>query len=376
MRWLGYITAALMVAGGIALWIRWRLAARSPRRGLDAHARLRGYVGVGLLGHGLVIAASLWTMRGCLHERPLGIPSGSGDEIHQGRIATNLAEVQKQELRRQQQRRARLMSRQTLLEVLRRQSVEVRPDEAQQLASAIDTLGLPTAIGHGQTAAGSPFGTRPGGVLWLYRLRHSGDNPDANPRALPVLLEEVRKALPGLKVSKREEVLSMSDLPRHRAQYFPTLLFITGTGRIEASREDRHNLRDYLEAGGFVVADSSGGNFEDQFKRFIRQVLPQGRLRTIELDQEVFRGPKVLYQLTGGCPVYRSHGRQDEAEGVFGPDGRLMVFISPGDMGSAWASVAMGRSRASVERAFQMGTNLVTWSLNTVHDRRGAEDGS
>ena len=93
-------------------------------------------------------------------------------------------------------------------------------------------------------------------------------------------------------------------------------------------------------------------------------------MRPIEFDHDVFRGDKVLYQLTHGCPIYRAHGKQSDAEGVFDESGRLMVFISPGDIGSAWASVALGQSRTSVERAFQMGTNLVSYSLQTVHDTR------
>jgi hypothetical protein len=180
----------------------------------------------------------------------------------------------------------------------------------------------------------------------------------------------VQKAFPGLKVSSRQEVISLGELPKHHGASFPTLLFFTGTGAVNANDAEKKNLRDYLLAGGLVVADSSGGNFGQNFRQFIRQVYGAGRIRPIELDHEVFRGDKVLYQLSHGCPIYRAHGRQDDAEGMFDADGRLMVFISPGDMGSAWASVAEGQSRAGVERAFQMGTNLVAWSLNTVHDRR------
>lgn len=56
--------------------------------------------------------------------------------------------------------------------------------------------------------------------------------------------------------------------------------------------------------------------------------------------------------------------------GIFADDGRLMVFMSPGDMGSAWAVVSLGQKRGAVEMAFQMGTNLVAYSLWYVRDRR------
>lgn len=376
MEILGYITVALLlIAGG---WLVWRnrrqlrAASGSVRASLDrSNQRLRGYVGFGMVAHGLVIGLSLWQAHGCLHERPAGAVTGAGETVVQGQIATNLQKLLEQQIvQKQQEQQRRQITRDSLLQVLREKKVEVTEDEQQERQRAVDSVGVPDAMTRGTSAAGSPFGTRVGGELWLYRVKHSGASWDANPKALPVLLQEVHKAFPNLKVSNRQEVITLDDLPRHKGKYFPSLLFFTGTGSVDANEQQRKNLRDYLAAGGFVVADSSGGNFEDQFKQFIRQVYGRGRIRPIEFDHEVFRGEKVLYQLSHGCPIYRTHGRQEDAEGVFDRDGRLVVFISPGDLGSAWASVAMGRSRTSVERAFQMGTNLVSWSLNTVHDTR------
>lgn len=392
MELFGYITVSLLLlSGAVLLWRNRRLlgvgSLHQPQR------RLGGYTGLVLLLHGLVIGWSVVPTRGCLHERPMGVVNGSGDQIAKGsptaaapgpeaprkqaRVTTNLQQVMVQQQRQlQNDLRKRMISREGLLQIVRQNADDPGEDRPQALGRAIDSvaaaggLGLPGGSGFGATAAGSPFGTRIGGELWLYRVRHSGENWDANPKALPVLLQEVKKAFPGLKVSSKQEVITLAELPKHRAEFFPSLLFFTGTGSVEGSDADKKNLRDYLQAGGLVVADSSGGNFEDSFKQFIRQATGRGRIRAIEFDHEVFRGDKVLYQLSHGCPIYRAHGKQDDAEGMFADDGRLMVFISPGDLGSAWASVAMGRSRTSVERAFQMGTNLVSWSLNTVHDRR------
>lgn len=376
MQIVGYITVATMLLSGG--WLLWRNR-RALRGGLDERfsrqersaQRLRAYVGIGLLAHGLLIGLSILPHWSTLHERPLGVVGGQGETIAQGQIATNLQQIVHQEqVQRVEQQQRRNITRDSLLQILHEKRDDVAEDEQQARQRAVDSVGLPGGVGHGATAAGSPFGTRIGGELWLYRVKHDGDNWNANPKALPVLLREVQKAFPGLKVSSRQEVISLGELPKHRGASFPTLLFFTGTGAVNANDAEKKNLRDYLLAGGLVVADSSGGNFGQNFRQFIRQVYGAGRIRPIELDHEVFRGDKVLYQLSHGCPIYRAHGRQDDAEGMFDADGRLMVFISPGDMGSAWASVAEGQSRAGVERAFQMGTNLVAWSLNTVHDRR------
>lgn len=225
----------------------------------------------------------------------------------------------------------------------------------------IGPLGLPDGTGTGNTRAGFPTGTdrSNGAKLWLYRVKYDG-NWDANPTALPALLKEVHKAT-NVPVASSQETMTLRDLPNHTGKFFPRVLFITGTGRIDATDVERANLRKYLEAGGMLVADSSGGEFERAFADFIGRVLPKQRLRAIELDHEIYRGSQMIYQLPGGCPIYRQHGSAD-ARGVFDDDGRLMVFLSPGDLGSAWSIVDLGRKRGQVEQAFQMGTNLVVYA--------------
>ncbi len=186
--------------------------------------------------------------------------------------------------------------------------------------------------------------------------------------ALPTLLREVKLVLK-VPVASQQETITLAELVHHRGPNMPSMLFMTGTGRIAASEQDKLNLRDYLLGGGLLVADSSGGFFETAFEQFIAQVLPGRHLRPIEFDHEVYRGRKMPYKLPRGCPIYRQHGSAD-ARGIFADDGRLMVFMSPGDMGSAWAVVSLGQKRGAVEMAFQMGTNLVAYSLWYVRDRR------
>lgn len=365
-------------------------------------------IAVAFLAHFAIVAPALFRFS-CVHERPLGLPGGTGDKIAKGTsdgvmggtgqgagegkkreepkqtlVKARMQEVAQTALSSQKQRaRRRFLERyssdglRALL--LSKDDGQVRPDEQTQMQNQIDSLGtggigppgplgLPGGEGSGPTAAGSPFGTRIGAKLWLYRVKYSGGDWDANPKALPALLREVKLAL-NLKEVGAEEVVRMSDLPNHRGAYMPSMLFITGTGAIQASAAEIKDLRDYLLGGGMMVADSSGGSFETYFLRLMSQVLPGRTPRSIEFDHDVYRGRWMPYKLANGCPVYRDHGSR-EAKGFFDDDGRLMVFFSPGDMGSAWAVVDLGRKRGDVEASFQMGTNLVTYSLMTVRDKR------
>ena len=403
MHWLTLIKAIFIVAavGGLI----WRLGSSGSAVPANAPAkpvfraginrRLWTCISAALGLHLALVAPALFQIGGCRHERPLGIPGGSGDRIAKGKPdgtlgGTNDAKqaivkartIPDSAAARRKAERGRMqymqrISRDGLLQLLKsRDNGEVEVNAAAQLAATLDSvgsgdggpLGLAQGEGTGPTAAGSPWGSRVGAKLWLYRVKYAGGDWAANPRALPALLREV-KLVANIPVASEQETITLADLAHHRGAYMPSMLFMTGTGFIAATEIDIKNLRDYLLGGGMLVADSSGGEFETRFTTFISQVLPGRRMRAIEHDHEVYRGRYMPYKLPRGCPIYREHGSPD-ARGMFADDGRLMVFFSPGDLGSGWAVVDLGKKRGVVEQAFQMGTNLVLYSLMHVRDVR------
>lgn len=401
MQWLLAIAAvcALGLLAGAMLYWSFRSSANgaadntAPGFRPRVRGRFWGCVSAAITLHIAIFVPSLISqIGGCQHETPRGVVGGTGTDYPKGtpegelngkgaadRKGTVQARtVSAAAVRRPERGRDEFIvrtSRDGLLALLRkRPDVELNPDA--RLASLLDDvgtigggeagpLGLVDGSGTGNPAAGSPYGKgRRNTKLYLYRVKYSGGDWAANYKALPALLREVQKAtnVP----AGDQETITLGDLKHHRANYMPIMLYITGTGGIEATDAERANLRDYLMGGGFLMADSSGGTFEREFEKFIGQVLPGRRLRPIEFDQEVFR---CRYKMPRGCPVYREHG-SSEAKGIFADDGRLMVFFSPGDLGSAWAVVGMGQQRGAVEFAYQMGTNLVVYALNHVYDRR------
>jgi len=403
------LLALALVFGAVLMWrARPRVVAAAEHASFPRHAapsRLQFFFGLSLLAHCVLIGWSLIGFGGCRHERPLGVLGGTGNKIAKGVPegvldgTGNGKPVQVVKVQMEHKTPAEVERKRHALSEVKRQyshagaldilrnSVHgpITMSRASQVEDALDSvatpdeaagtgpaaLGLPSGTGTGDTAAGSPWGSKVGGKLWLYRVKYDCDGWNANPKALPILLQEVASALK-VKVAGQQETIALSDLPNHRNEYMPAMLFMTGTGRIETSHTDRENLRDYLMGGGMLVADSSGGDFELQFVEFMSRVLPGLKARNIELDHEVFRGSSKIrmpYKMPSGCPIYREHG-SPRAKGIFAPDGRLMVFISPGDMGDAWATVELGKKRDAVELAFHMGTNLVAYSLMTVHDTR------
>jgi hypothetical protein len=237
-------------------------------------------------------------------------------------------------------------------------------DTEQRVAQQFsDSVGVPGGVGEGATAAGSPRGTVLGGKLYFYRVRFDGADWDANSDGVRPLMQDVLKAGVVKKVSGFNNCVSLKDLPRHSDEYFPALLYMTGTGAIRANDEEVGNLRNYLLKGGMLFADVSGGSFHENFMALMRRAFPDRALSAIEFDNEIYRGRTMPYAMLHGCPVYRNHAGCGPALGLWvGP--RLSVFYSRGDLGSGWASAGLfQRRRRDVEQAFRMGVNIVAYSL-------------
>lgn len=320
-------------------------------------ARRRGTRATGLsaLLHLLAIGLSAisFSARGCLRETPAGVPGGKGDRLPSERPQVATPQV----VRRPRSVR---QSPVTVYEMLREQDLQTQADLARQFS---DATGVPDGVGEGAAAAGSPKGTVLGGTLYFRRIRFDGPGWNDNAAGVRPLMDEVLKAGVVRKVSGANEAIGLGDLPRHKEQYFPALLYITGTGQITVSDEDASHLRDYLLGGGMVFADLSGGAFHQHFVAFMQRVMPEHALTPIEYDHEIYRGRTMPYAMTRGCPIYRRHEGAGPAMGLW-VGNRLSVFYSRGDLAAGWQAAGLVRARRhDVEQAFRMGVNVVAYSL-------------
>lgn len=329
---------------------------RSDLEHREEYQRRRGRkaISVSFLLHLLIILVSLLQLRGCLYETPAGIPGEEGDTLPEG-------EVQPIEAPQVVRRKKMLRSSPVKIHEVMEELDQEQEREVQEQFS--DSLGVPGGVGEGAAAAGSPRGTKLGGKLHFYRLEFNGPGWDSNMAGVKALMEEVLRADVVQKVAGFNNVVTLKDLPRHSEEYLPAMVYMTGTGKINASKNEIKNLRNYLHSGGMLMADISGGNFHRHFVNFIKKVLPDQRMRPIEYDHEVFRGGRMPYALVRGCPIYRNHRGAGPAMGVW-LDGKLVVFYSRGNIGAAWESAAAyGSRKRKVEQAFRMGVNVIAYSL-------------
>jgi hypothetical protein len=66
---------------------------------------------------------------------------------------------------------------------------------------------------------------------------------------------------------------------------------MTGEGNFSLSINERRNLRNYLEQGGFLLASAgcSSKKWDDAFKREMKIVFPERSLKTLSFDHEIFQ---------------------------------------------------------------------------------------
>lgn len=135
-------------------------------------------------------------------------------------------------------------------------------------------------------------------------------------------------------------------------RHYP-IVYAVEVGHMELTREEIHGLRDYLNAGGFLICDDFWGTYEwNQFERNISAVLPGRPIVELPLDHPLF---STYYQIDSivqvpnvrnaqaitlgypGAHTSEQDGYVPHVRGIFDDKGRLMVVINWNtDLGDAW----------------------------------------
>ena len=139
------------------------------------------------------------------------------------------------------------------------------------------------------------------------------------------------------------------------------ILFLTGHGNIRFSEPEVQILRNYLTAGGFLIANDSYG-LDEAFRREIKRVFPDNPLTEIPFDYGLYR---CFFTFSDGPPKVHEHeNKPARGYGIF-VDGRLVCYYDyESDIGDGWEDLEVhGDSEALRRRALELGANIVLWSL-------------
>jgi hypothetical protein len=195
--------------------------------------------------------------------------------------------------------------------------------------------------------AGSPFAV----------VAYQGEGWKTNDEGLLKMLAEASKVV-NLGGAGHPGVVTLEGLAKLPEESNLKFLFLTGKDAATLSDEEARALADWLEADGFLIVDSAGDEFYNSITAALTKALPNAEFKRIADDHDVYRGAAMPYAIAGGCPIVEKLNTAGPAQGLF-VDGKLAVFISRGNLGSAWAAARDEKT----ELAYRMGTNLLSYAL-------------
>jgi hypothetical protein len=139
---------------------------------------------------------------------------------------------------------------------------------------------------------------------------------------------------------------------------FP-LVHLTGHGNIVLSEQEAMNLRNYLEAGGFLHVDDNYG-LDPFFRREIRKVFPDRELRELPNSHPIFH---QKYSFSEGLPKIHEHdNKPPQAFGIFIDDRLVCLYTYESDISDGWENEAVHNNPPELrEIALKMGANIISF---------------
>ena len=176
----------------------------------------------------------------------------------------------------------------------------------------------------------------------------------ADPTALPNLIEYCNQQLK-TNISTEPSTVEVGSPELFN---FP-FAHLTGHGNIILSESDAINLRQYLEAGGFIHVDDNYG-LDEYFRREMKKVFPGKELVELPPSHPIFH---QKYDFNNGLPKIHEHdNKPPQAFGLFIDDRMVCLYTYESDLGDGWEDPEVHSDpRATREKALQMGANIISY---------------
>jgi hypothetical protein len=195
------------------------------------------------------------------------------------------------------------------------------------------------------------------GSFKVGKLKYEGGGDwYANPSSLPNLFQYINENT-RMNISLEEETVE----PGSPQIFQYPMVYMTGHGNVVFSEQEVRNLRKYLIAGGFLLADDNYGMFK-YIKREVKKIFPEQTLKEIPYNHPIYQ---QHFQFANGIPKIHEHdGKPAQAFGLF-YEGRLVAMLThEADLGDGWEDQQVHSNPPAVrEQALRMGTNIVQYVL-------------
>lgn len=208
------------------------------------------------------------------------------------------------------------------------------------------------------------------GLLEIAKLKHSG-GWDTAPRALRNLLVAVNETV-GVSAATRTKSLPVmsGDIFNH------PMLYMHGRHAFQFSRQEREQLRGYLDRGNVLFADACCGStqFDKSFRAMISEMFKDtegAKLVRVPVDHELFSVAHDIKSVERRIPAVGKNAKFEARvergepflEGVE-IDGRLAVIYSKYDISCALEQQSTAACRGYVaEDALKIALNIVVYGM-------------
>ena len=186
-------------------------------------------------------------------------------------------------------------------------------------------------------------------------LKYSGGGDwYANPTSLPNLVKFCNQNIN----TKLNTKVNSVDVGSAELFLYP-FVHMTGHGNVVFSNNDVQNLRNYLNAGGFLHIDDNYG-MDEYVRKEIKKLYPDAALIEIPKTHPIFQAP---YSFPNGLPKIHEHdNKQPMAYGIFIENRLALLYTYECDLGDGWESQEVHNDPLNVrEKALKMGVNILNF---------------
>jgi hypothetical protein len=197
--------------------------------------------------------------------------------------------------------------------------------------------------------------------LVVAQLQHNGDW-DPTPHGLPNLLKFI-DGNSTLNVQFKRVTVNLDDVDVLKQP----LLYMTGLRTFALNDKERGRLRDYLNAGGILFAESALGSqqFNDSFKAEMAAVLPDGKFETLPLSHPMFNNVFKMHHCDYSplMTTIEPNLKEPVIEAIV-KDGVPCVIYSRWSLSNGWEQLPNPYAKAYAdEDALKLGTNILVYAL-------------
>lgn len=202
--------------------------------------------------------------------------------------------------------------------------------------------------------SGSVFGQA---QLKIGKLKYGGGGDwYANKTSLPNLISFCNRSM-ATKLAPDAQVVEAGS----PALFGLPFVHMTGHGNVYFTDEEAHNLRKYLEGGGFLHIDDNYG-LDKHIRREMRKVFPDGEFVEIPFNHPIYH---QKFQFAKGLPKVHEHdNKAPQGFGIFIKERMVCFYSYECDLGNGWEDQSIYNDPDAVrQEALKMGANIVSYAL-------------